>query len=86
MLNFLLVGVGGGLGAMARYGVESATVRYFGALTFPFATFAVNLLGCLLIGIVVGLGSNGESLGEHAKLFLAVGFLGGFTTFSAFGF
>lgn len=77
--NLLLVGLGGGLGSMTRYLFYRAFASSPG---FPFGTFSVNLLGCLLIGIFWGM-SIRES--EPAwKLFLISGFCGGFTTFSAF--
>jgi fluoride exporter len=79
MNGFLLVGLGGALGAMARFGVG----RLLGATAFPWATLAVNVLGGLLMGLLAGwLVARGGS--EPARLFLGVGLLGGFTTFSAF--
>jgi len=81
MINYLLVGAGGAVGAMARYGVGRALP--FGG--WPWATFAVNIAGGLLMGLVVGwLALRGGPGQEPWRLFLAVGVLGGFTTFSAF--
>ncbi len=81
--NILLVGLGGGLGSIARYLCQ----RWF-ALNhpsyFPWGTFAVNITGCLLIGIFWGLAFKSFSENEHWKLFLMTGICGGFTTFSAF--
>ena len=77
MSRFLLVGAGGALGAVARYAVSLLGARWPG---FPAATLAVNVVGCLAIGV---LGSTLTS--ENARLFLLTGILGGFTTFSAFG-
>ena len=53
---------------------------------FPWSTFAVNVLGCLLIGILSGAAEKSDVIGPAARLFLFTGLLGGFTTFSAFGF
>lgn len=79
MTAFLLVGMGGALGACARYGVG----RLLGAGAWPSATFLVNILGGLLMGLLAGwLAARGGN--EGARLFLGVGVLGGFTTFSAF--
>jgi len=81
MFNVLLVGAGGALGAIARYGVGRALPT--GA--WPWATFAVNIVGGLLMGLLVGWLAAHAGAGKEAwRLFLAVGVLGGFTTFSAF--
>ena len=80
-MKFLIVFAGGGLGAMARYFV---TVNLAGKLgNFPIGTMAANILGSFLMGLVVGIIAGRSSL-ENVRLFLAVGFLGGFTTFSSF--
>jgi fluoride exporter len=82
MLNFLLVGLGGGVGAMARYGVSLAIPQAPGG--WPWATFLINVSGSLLIGVLAGwLSAKGEA-GEPWRLLLGVGVLGGFTTFSAY--
>ncbi|MEQ1675691.1 MAG: fluoride efflux transporter CrcB [Chitinophagaceae bacterium] len=81
--NLLLVGLGGGLGSMARYLCQ----RWFTAMyghSFPWGTFAVNAAGCLLIGIFWGLSFKSFDSNESWKLFLMTGLCGGFTTFSAF--
>ena len=81
-MNPLLVFVGGGLGALLRYAAGRATILAGHAP--PFATLGVNILGCLIMGLLAGwFTSRGGS--ESAKLFLLTGVLGGFTTFSAFG-
>src|SRR6478609_7634406 len=81
--NVLLVALGGGIGSVARYLCQ----RWF-ALNyphhFPWGTFAVNISGCLLIGIFWGLTFKSFNENEHWKLFLMTGLCGGFTTFSAF--
>ena len=81
-MNPLLVFVGGGLGALLRYAAGRATILAGHAP--PFATLGVNILGCLIMGLLAGwFTSRGGS--ESAKLFHLNGILGGFTTFSAFG-
>jgi CrcB protein len=82
---YLLVGIGGGLGAAARYALGGAVHRVTGA-GFPAGTLVVNVLGCLLIGVVMGLTEVRPALTREARLFLTVGVLGGFTTFSSFGY
>jgi len=78
--NFLLVGLGGMIGSMLRY-MFSIVIK---PSSFPFSTLLVNIIGCLLIGLIIGFGSKNGSLNEPWKLFFATGICGGFTTFSAF--
>jgi CrcB protein len=81
---WLVIGIGGGLGAMARHALNSALAGRYS--TFPFGIFIVNALGCLLIGLIAGLvASSRDHMSEHMRTFLVVGVLGGFTTFSTFG-
>lgn len=80
MQAFLLVGLGGAIGAMARYGVG----RLVGVGGFPLATLAVNVSGGLLMGVLVGVLAARAGGAEWVRLLLGVGVLGGFTTFSAF--
>ena len=82
MKSFLLVFLGGGLGSALRYLVASAMNQYSKVL--PFGTFTVNILGCLLIGIILGYAQRENTLTSNQTLLLATGFCGGFTTFSAF--
>jgi CrcB protein len=83
-LSFLWVGMGGAVGAMLRYGLGIVVLRLLPA-NFPWGTLGVNLIGSLLIGLLAGIFV--ETMGPHHTgwLFLAVGILGGFTTFSTFG-
>ncbi|QDP19658.1 fluoride efflux transporter CrcB [Sphingomonas xanthus] len=81
-MHWLLVFVGGGLGAMARHGMGRAGLALLGP-GFPWWTIAVNVSGCFAIGLLAGLFGVQEA-GQNLRLFLIVGFLGGFTTFSAF--
>lgn len=83
-MNLFLVILGGGLGAGGRYLLGGWLHSQLSG-GFPWGTFAVNALGSLLIGLVFGLAQRG-SLPPATTLFLAVGVLGGFTTFSAFSY
>ncbi len=78
--QLLLVGLGGMLGSMLRY----ATGLALKSTQWPVATFAVNLSGSFLIGLVLGFALKNESFDTSWRLFLATGVCGGFTTFSAF--
>ena len=83
MAFIISIFAGGGLGALLRYGVISNISKILPS-TFPYGTLTVNILGALLIGIVYSLLSQKISISENLKLFITVGFLGGFTTFSTF--
>lgn len=80
MKSFLLVALGGGLGAALRYAM---TLLPLGG-AFPVKTLLTNLLGAALIGLVVGLSGRIPALGSEQTLFWKTGFCGGFTTFSTF--
>ncbi|MEG3171058.1 fluoride efflux transporter CrcB [Sphingomonas sp. ZB1N12] len=82
MLPLLYVMVGGAVGSGARYLAGSAMTALLGP-DYPFGTLAVNIVGGLLMGLLVGVLAR-NSASEHWRLLLAVGVLGGFTTFSAF--
>ena len=82
MKSFLLVFLGGGLGSGLRYLVSIAMNQYSKVL--PYGTFIVNMLGCLLIGLILGYAQKENTLTSNQTLLLATGFCGGFTTFSAF--
>ena len=83
MALIISIFAGGGLGALLRYGVISNISKILPS-AFPYGTLTVNILGALLIGIVYSLVSQKISISENLKLFITVGFLGGFTTFSTF--
>jgi fluoride exporter len=84
MQNFFLVGVGGAIGAMARYGLNMHASRVFGT-AWPYGTFLANVIGGALMGLLVGmLAHRGDADQEKWRLLLGVGVLGGFTTFSAY--
>lgn len=78
--SFLLVGAGGMAGSMLRY-LFTMVIK---PGSFPYATLSVNILGCLVIGVVMGLVLRNGMVHENWRLFLATGICGGFTTFSAF--
>ncbi len=84
LIRIALVGLGGALGAVARYllGLWIATRV---SPDFPWSTFLINISGSFLIGIVLGLASAGQ-ISSETRLFLAVGVLGGYTTFSTFSY
>jgi len=85
MTRFLLVGAGGALGAMARYGLGLAAARLAPGATWPWGTFAANVGGGLLMGLLVGwMAFRGGLQQEAVRAFAAVGVLGGFTTFSSY--
>ena len=86
MTNLLLVGAGGFAGAVARYLLGGWILHHTVAAKFPWSTFLVNVLGCLVIGALSGAAEKFDFIGPGARLFLFTGLLGGFTTFSAFGF
>lgn len=79
----LLVGIGGGVGSVFRYLVSVLTAKHVHTV-FPWATFAVNILGCLLIGLLIGYFERQQILNNDLKFLFITGFCGGFTTFSAF--
>ncbi len=82
MLNVLIVALGGGLGAAGRFGVSLAIPARADA--WPWATFLINVSGSLLIGVLAGWLSTRGDAAEQWRLFLGMGVLGGFTTFSAY--
>ncbi len=71
------------LGGVSRYGMTLVTQNY-AALTIPFGTLISNVAGCLLIGVIAGLGASSQLLSTEMRLLLATGFCGGFTTMSSF--
>ena len=85
MQHFLIVGAGGFLGATCRYGI-TLLISKLGTAIFPWATLTANIVGCLLIGALMSMAGDKPLLEENGRLFFVVGILGGFTTFSAFGY
>lgn len=86
IIHAAIVGVGGFLGALARYGLSGLIHRYPGTADFPYGTLVVNLTGCLVIGVFAGLMEARQVFSPELRVFVLVGVLGGFTTFSTFGY
>lgn len=86
LIHALAVGSGGFLGALARYGLSGLVHRQVPLAMFPYGTLVVNLLGCLVIGVVAGLVESRQLFGPEFRAFALIGILGGFTTFSTFGY
>ena len=83
LMNYLLVFVGGGLGASLRHAVNVGCARAWG-INFPYGTFLINITGSLVMGLIAGyLAFKGEA-SQPWRLFIMTGILGGYTTFSAF--
>ncbi|HSF07944.1 MAG TPA: fluoride efflux transporter CrcB [Nitrospirales bacterium] len=80
------IGLGGFLGSVGRFVISGFFNRLSPALAFPIGTLAVNILGCFLIGLLHGLAESRNMLGMDTRIFLFIGVLGGFTTYSTFGF
>lgn len=83
MRTVLAVALGGAAGSVLRYLTSVITARYF-AGSFPLATFLTNVLGCLLIGLLMGYFTKNQLEDSQLKWLLVTGFCGGYTTFSAF--
>ncbi|MGE5358592.1 MAG: fluoride efflux transporter FluC, partial [Bacteroidales bacterium] len=84
-MKYLLVAAGGALGSVARYGLDGFILR-LASPYFPSGTFVVNAVGCLVFGAIIGLADGRSLLTPTGRLFLLIGLLGGFTTFSTFTF
>ena len=82
LVECLLIGAGGSLGALCRFGIAKAATTY-SSTSFPLGTLIANILGCFLIGILIGSGQDQRS--QQLRAFFGVGFLGALTTFSTFG-
>ncbi len=86
LINAAMVGSGGFIGALARYGLSGLVHRQVPFATFPYGTMAVNLVGCCAIGVIAGLAESRQLFGPEFRTFALIGVLGGFTTFSTFGY
>jgi len=85
MKEVLIVGLGGFLGSISRYLLQNAIVNRFITI-FPIGTFSINIIGSLVIGLIFGLSERYQWMTQEWRLFLAIGFMGSFTTFSTFAF
>lgn len=85
-MKILLVGLGGFVGSALRYLVGGWVQRALNNPWYPYGTLTVNLLGCLLIGLCAGWVENKDLFSPETRLFLMLGVLGGFTTYSTFGY
>jgi CrcB protein len=83
MTGFLVVFLGGGIGAALRHGVNILSARWLGT-AFPYATLIENVTGSLVMGLLAGYFAFKAGAPQHLRLFLTTGILGGYTTFSAF--
>ena len=86
IINILTVGFGGFIGAVSRYLGGGIVQNIFKNHNFPYGTLIVNLLGCFIIGFLGGCSDNMDMFSSRTRLFLFIGILGGFTTFSTFGY
>lgn len=86
MKPFLLIGMGGFVGALLRFYVAGWIQSLFESFGFPFGTMGVNLLGCLILGFLGGLSEHLGIIPQEVRLLVMVGLLGSFTTFSTFGY
>ncbi|MBZ0160982.1 fluoride efflux transporter CrcB [Candidatus Methylomirabilis sp.] len=82
--SVLLVGTGGFIGAVGRYLLSGWVHRLVPMATFPLGTLCVNLSGCFLIGLLGGLSESRQLFSPELRIFIFIGILGGFTTFSSF--
>jgi len=85
MTNILLIGIGGFIGSMLRYLASGYVQQASKSIDFPYGTLVVNVLGCFIIGFLAQLAEDRGVFTNQSRLFVFTGFLGGFTTFSAFG-
>lgn len=84
-MQILMVALGGAMGAVSRYLVGNQVGKAMGS-TWPYGTFIINIIGCFCMGVLMTVIVERQLLPAAWRLFLCVGFLGGFTTFSSFGY
>ena len=84
MKNLILVFIGGGFGSVLRFLIGKWLNNTENGI--PYGTFAANILGSLLIGLILGYAAKSDTLNQNQTLLLATGFCGGFTTFSTFAY
>ena len=83
MINYLIVSLGAAIGGAGRYWISNLVYKYFPAV-FPFGTLAVNVVGSFIIALLIFVFDEKELLTNQLRIFLTIGFCGGFTTFSTF--
>lgn len=86
MMKPILAGMGGFIGSSTRYLLGNVLTRLAAYPSFPVATTVINIVGCLIIGILAGYAELHDVLSDYSRVFLFMGILGGFTTFSTFGY
>ncbi len=86
MIKILMVGLGGGMGAICRYMIYEASLIMVKNAWLPLGTFIVNISGCLAIGFLGGIAETKDIFSPELRALIFIGFLGGFTTFSTFGY
>lgn len=84
MFNLIILGLGGFLGAVSRYLLSDFVQNMFKAANFPYGTLVVNVLGCFTLGLLAQIAGAKDLIDPQTRLFLMVGFIGAFTTFSTF--
>ena len=84
MRNLLIVGIGGFLGAVLRYLIRGGVQKWSQSVDFPYGTLVVNLIGCLIIGLLTRLDEMRSLLSPEMRFFVLIGLLGAFTTYSTF--
>ena len=84
--QILIVGFGGALGSILRYKLGGFALHHTQSWDFPVSTFSVNVIGCFAIGLLAALVEHHDLFSPSVRLLLFTGLLGGFTTFSAFGY
>jgi fluoride exporter len=85
MKLLFIIAAGSGIGGVLRYGMQTYIYRIYPS-AFPLGTFLVNIIGCFLIGVFIGVAEKGNLLSVETRLFLVTGLCGGFTTFSSFSY
>jgi len=86
MIKLLMVGMGGFAGSVCRYAISGLAQRLFNDPFFPYGTLTVNVAGCFFIGLLGGLSETRQFFTPEIRALILIGFLGGFTTFSTFGY
>ncbi|RDI46522.1 fluoride efflux transporter CrcB [Aquicella lusitana] len=86
MQNLLIAGLGGFIGTMMRYLLNNAIYKILNYPLYPYGTMTINITGCFFIGLIASLAESRITLTPEVRTFIQIGILGGFTTFSTFGY